>query len=298
MFLPLLSAGHGVSPRGFWYSWVEEPVMTVAVFLAVAVYFIGLARLRRAAPRLTFPQWRVWCYVGGVLAFVIALLSPIAAYSEELFAMHMVQHLLLLVAAPPLILMGAPLLPALWALPTEPRHRVSRLLRPGKPLARVGHWLATPIVAVALYVVSVGMWHIPKLYDAAQGRTFTHDLEHAMFYGAALLYWWPIVYPAKGRRRLRLAMALPYLLPPFLEGMLIGVLLTFAGDPLYETYAHLDASPIWGLSTLDDQQLGGLIMWVPGGMFFLIPLIGILVRLLQEGEKKNTVHHSVLPKME
>jgi cytochrome c oxidase assembly factor CtaG len=122
----------------------------------------------------------------------------------------------------------------------------------------------------------------------------THDLEHAMFYGTALLYWWPIVYPGKGRRRLSTALALPYLPPPFLEGMLIGVLLTFAGRPLYETYAHLDTEPIWGLSTLDDQQLGGLIMWVPGGMFFLIPLIGLLVRLLQDEERKP-YHRQALP---
>jgi putative membrane protein len=165
---------------------------------------------------------------------------------------------------------------------------------PGKPLARLGHWLTHPIVAVVLYVASVGLWHVPALYDAAQGRTFTHDLEHAMFYGTAMLYWWPIVYPAKGRRRLSTALALPYLLPPFFEGMLIGVLLTFSREPLYKTYAHLDANAIWGLSTLDDQQLGGLIMWVPGGMFFLIPLMGLLVRLLHEEEHKP-FHGQALP---
>jgi len=115
-----------------------------------------------------------------------------------------------------------------------------------------------------------------------------------MFYGTALIYWWPIVYPGKGRRRLSTALALPYLLPPLLEGMLIGVLLTFSSRPLYDTYAHLDARPVWGLSRLDDQQLGGLIMWVPGGMFFLIPLIGLLVRLLQD-EERTPYHGQALP---
>jgi len=159
-------------------------------------------------------------------------------------------------------------------------------MRPGHPLARIGHGLTQPVVAVVLYVGSVAIWHIPALYDAAQGRTFTHDLEHLMFYGTAFLYWWPIIHPAQGRRRLSYAMAIPYLLPPFLEGMLIGVLLTFTSRPLYQTYIGLDTSPIWGLSALDDQQLGGLIMWVPGGLFFLIPLLGLLIRLLNQEDRE------------
>lgn len=285
MILPSLSGGHGVSPGGFWYSWAEEPLLTAGVFGLVAAYFIGLNRLHKEAPSFDFPTWRVWCYLGGVLAFCIALLSPVAAYSEELFSMHMVQHLLLLLTGPPLILVGSPFLPLMWALPRAQRKRVGQWLRPDRPLARLGHALTLPWVAVGLYVSAVAVWHVPRFYDAAQGRTFMHDLEHIMFYGTALLYWWPIVYPAKGRRRLSTGMAFPYLLPPFFEGMLIGALLTFTDRPLYKTYADLDINSIWGLSTLDDQQLGGLIMWVPGGMFFLIPLIGLLVRLLNDEDR-------------
>jgi putative membrane protein len=295
MIIPLLSGGHGISPRGFWYSWATEPLLTVAVFGAVTAYGLGLSRLRTTAPEIDFPRWRVWCYAGGVLAFCIALLSPVAVSSEGLFSMHMVQHLLLLLVAPPLILMGAPFLPLLWALPTGQRRTVGRWMRPGHPFARLGHWLARPLVAVALYVASVAIWHVPAFYDAAQRRTVTHDLEHIMFYGTALLYWWPIVYPARGRRRLSTGQAFPYLLPPFLEGMLIGALLSLSNEVLYETYGHLDAQAIWGLNTLDDQQLGGLIMWVPGGMFFLIPLIGLLMRLFRE-EETRPYHRITVPK--
>lgn len=290
MIVPLLSAGHGISPRGFWYSWVEEPLLILCVFAAVAAYITGLGRLRREIPGLDFPTWRVVCYFGGVVAFVAALLSPIAAYSEQLFSMHMVQHLLLLLAAPPLILLGTPLLPLLWALPKVWRKNLMRRFRPNTRLGRVLYYLAHPIVAVVAYVACVGVWHIPNFYDAAQGRTFMHDLEHVMFYGSALLFWWPIVAPPRRRRRLSLGLALPYLLPPFLEGMLIGVLLTFSNRPLYTTYEDLDTQPIWGLGLLDDQQLGGLIMWVPGGMFFLIPLMGILVQFLREDERRSPSH--------
>lgn len=285
MIVVLFSAGHGVSPRGFWSSWVEEPLMVVAVFALVAAYVTGRSRLQGRSARIVFPAWRTWCYAGGVLAFVLALLSPIAAYSEELFAMHMVQHLLLLLVAPPLLLLGAPLIPLLWALPGGARRRVSRWLRPGQPLAVAGHWLTTPVVAMLAYVVTVAVWHIPAFYDRAQGRTFMHDLEHVMFYGTALLYWWPIVFPGGGRRRLGFGMAIPYLLPPFFEGMIIGIWLAFSNRPLYATYLGLDDHPIWGLSALDDQQLAGLIMWVPGGLFFLIPLLGLLARLLNQEER-------------
>ena len=289
----LLSSGHAISPRGFWYSWPVEPLPVLGLFLALALYVIGWKRLALATPTLV-PRWRWWCYLAGITAIAVALLSPIAAYSEELFSMHMVQHLLLLLIAPPLLLLGAPLLPVLWALPRTTRRVVARRMAPGHPLHGIGHALTTPGVAVALYVMTVAIWHVPAMYDAAQGRTITHDLEHLMFFGTAMLYWWPIIHPSQGRRRLSYGLALPYLLPPFAEGMLIGALLTFSSVPLYATYQGLDTSPIWGLSSIDDQQLGGLIMWVPGGLFFLIPIIGMLVKLLNQ-EPDQPYHRTGKP---
>lgn len=138
-------------------------------------------------------------------------------------------------------------------------------------------------MAATTFVVTVAVWHLPRFYDAAQGRTLPHDLQHLMFFGTVLLYWWPVVHPSGGRRRLGDAATIPYLLPPFLEGMLIGVLLTFADRPFYRYYA--DMEPTWGFSTMGDQQLGGLIMWVPGGMLFLIPLIGLLTVLLRSEDR-------------
>ena len=194
--------------------------------------------------------------------------------------MHMIQHLLLLLIAPPLLWLGAPLVPSLWGLPATVRRRVSRRLKPDGSLARIGYAVTRPSVAIVLYVGAVAIWHVPAFYDRAQGRTITHDLEHLAFLGTALLYWWPVVHPSGGRRRLSVGWAIPYLLPPMLEGMLIGALITFADRPLYRTYAGME--PTWGFSAVGDQELGGLIMWVPGGMLFLIPLIGLLAALLQE----------------
>src|SRR5829696_362248 len=279
----LASAGHGEPVGAFWRSWPAEPFPLIGIAVAGLVYVIGWRRLVRQGASRALPDWRVWCFGGGLFAVAIALLSPVAVYSERLFFVHMVQHLLLLLIAPPLLWLGAPLLPTLWGLPPGWRRGVGRLLAPGRGLARVGHALAYPAVAAAAYVGTVAVWHVPAFYDAAQGRTITHDLEHAMFFGTALLYWWPVIHPSAGRRRLSYGRAIPYLLPPFLEGMLIGALITFAERPIYRTYAEME--PTWGLSALDDQQLGGLIMWVPGGLLFLIPLIGLLAMVFREEER-------------
>lgn len=197
--------------------------------------------------------------------------------------MHMIQHLLLLRIAPPLLLLGQPLAPILWGLPQRAREFVGRALRPRQPLARIGDVLTTSVFAAAAFLDTVAIWRIPVLYDAAQGRTFTHDLEHFMFFGTALLYWWPIIHPSGGRRRLSFGLALPYLLPPFREGMLIRVMLTFASQPFYQTCAGMQMP--WCFNPVTDQQLGGLIMWIPGGMFFLIPVVGLLVAILNTEER-------------
>lgn len=279
----LAAPGHSELTGPFWTAWPQEPLLLVSLGAVAALYWLGWVRLARVADGGAVSNARAAAFLSGVVALAAALLSPIAVYSERLFFVHMIQHLLLLLVAPPLLLLGKPLAPILWGLPGPWRRRIGRLLVPGRPLARLGHVLTMPIVAMTAFVVTIAIWHVPVFYDAAQGRTFTHDLEHLMFFGTALLYWWPVIHPAGGRRRLSYAQALPYLLPPFLESMLIGVLLTFADRPFYRTYAEL-AMP-WGFTPVTDQQLGGLIMWVPGGMFFMIPLIGLLAALLRDEER-------------
>jgi putative membrane protein len=275
-----LAPGHDELTGPFWTAWPVEPLLLIGLIAAAGLYGLGWIRLRRVAGGSAVSPSRAVAFAAGIVAVALALLSPIAVYSERLFFMHMIQHLLLLLIAPPLLLLGRPLVPSLWGLPASWRVAVGQLLAPDRLLARLGHLLTTPLVAVSAFVITIAVWHLPVFYDAAQGRSVTHDLEHLLFVGTALLYWWPVIHPAGGQRRLSYARALPYLLPPFLESMLIGVLLTFAERPLYRTYAEI-AMP-WGFTAVTDQQLGGLIMWIPGGMFFLIPLIGLLMALLRQ----------------
>jgi cytochrome c oxidase assembly factor CtaG len=197
--------------------------------------------------------------------------------------MHMVQHVLLIVAAP-FLLLGSPLLPVLWALPRGLRRPVSLLFSPGSPLYGAFHVLTTPIVAALVYMAALGLWHVPSFYDAAQGRHLIHDLEHLTFLWASLLYWWPVVHPSGGRRRLGYGYAVFYLLVPMLEKHVIGMVLTFASQPLYDTYQQVPR--VWGVSLLLDQQLAGATMWASGGIIHLVAIFVVLGLLFRQEERE------------
>jgi cytochrome c oxidase assembly factor CtaG len=263
----------------FLQSWSLEPQIVLGLLIAAGLYAVGWWRYtRKSRGKPPLPPWRAVCYALGLIAVGLALLSPISVYSSLLFSMHMTQHLLMMIVAAPLIWLGAPLLPSLWALPRAWRRAIGALFVPGNPVQRLFHYLTVPVVAVTIYLVTIAVWHIPAFYDAAQGRSVVHDLEHLMFFGAALLYWWPVVHPAGGRRRLSYGAGIFYLFPALLEGNLIGALITFAGEPLYETYRL--APRVWGLSAVQDQQIGGLLMWVLGGLLLLLPIFVLVYKLV------------------
>lgn len=269
----------------FLSSWLWDPGIIVGLLLGAGLYAAGWWRLsRRGRGRAAPPRWRAACYAGGLLTVGLALLSPIAAYDELFFFLHMTQHLMLMIVAPVLLLLGAPLLPTLWGLPYEVRRGVGRLFAPQSPLARAFHALTNPLVAVAINLIVVGVWHIPAFYDAAQGRSFTHDLEHFMFFGSGLLYWWPMIHPGGGRRRLRFA-SLPYVGVTMTEQGLLGGLYTYVDEPLYATYRH--APRVWGLSAVTDQQIAGIIMWAVGG-FLYVSVLFVFFFMMALAEERAT----------
>lgn len=259
-----------VELSAFLRSWSWEPTIVVGLGLAAALYVIGWARMRqRARGRTRIAPWRAWCFAAGLTAIGLALLSPIAAFSGLFFFMHMSQHVLLVMVAAPLLSLGAPMFPWLWALPRGLRLGLARLLRPRHPIRRALDALTRPGVATVLHLGTVALWHVPAYYDAAQGRTVTHDLQHLMFLGTALLFWWPVA-PSVGPPRLGHGFAILYFIPPMLVGKFIGALITFAEEPLYATYRAVPR--VWGLSALEDQQLAGLTMWVGGAFFMFVAM--------------------------
>jgi putative membrane protein len=271
--------------RAFLESWTWDPTLIATLALAAVIYAVGAATLRgRSAGRAAPHAGRAAAFCSGLALAWLALLSPIGAYSGLFFFLHMTQHLLLVLGVIPLLLLSNPLAVLLWGLPRPARSVAGRLLRPGGFARWLAGGLTRPVVACSLFVAAVGIWHVPGLYDLAQGRTAVHDLEHAFFAVTAALYWWPVIQPS-GSRRLPYGRAVLYLLPPFFESNLIGALLTFASAPLYASY--LAAPRVWGLSVLQDQQIAGLVMWVPGGLYFLVPMLIMLAKALRQEEAKQ-----------
>lgn len=263
-------------------AWTFDPLVVTGLVLAAGLYYRGRSRLRQ--PR-SVPSWRAWCFGAGLAALAVALLSPIGTFDEQLFALHMTQHLLLVLVAAPLLLLGAPIVPLLWGLPRPARRAVGGLLVPGRPVQRVLHALTGPWIAAATFLVTLTAWHLPPLYDAAQGRTLVHDVEHGLFLGTALMFWWPVMHPLGGPRRLGYGVGILYMVPPLLQSNVLGALISLSGRPLYVTYQH--APRISPLSVIEDQQLGGLIMWVPGGLFWAIPFFTMLALFLRHEENEE-----------
>jgi putative membrane protein len=240
-----------------------EPSALLAVLVLGGLYVRGVRTLwQRAGREHVVHRWQAASFGGGLLAIVAALESPLDNLSADLFALHMVQHLLLILVAGPLLVLGAPLAPLFWALPKASR----------RPLGAWWHsiaFLARPAVAFGLHSLALWLWHVPPLYDAALRSRGIHVLEHLTFLTTAVLFWWAVLHTARRSHGLSIL----YLFGLALESTLLGALLTFSSAPWYAT--HLASAPAWGLTPLEDQQFAGLIMWVPGGGVYLAAALGL-----------------------
>jgi putative membrane protein len=270
-------------------AWSWDPAVLLGVGVAAVLYARGWRYLRRRGSHLA-SRSEATCFAAGLGAILLALVSPIGTYDQALFSLHMTEHLLLTVAAAPLLLLGKPLVPMLWGLPDQERRGAVRLLRPRGVLFGTFSALARPSAALALFTITFALWHVPVLYDAAQGQTLVHYTEHILFFTTALLLWWPVIHPGGGARTLGKIAAIAYISVPMLEGTLIGALLTFAQRPFYATY--IVAPRLTGLSAIEDQQLAGLIMWIPGGLVYGVAVLWLLASVLRDEEAAEAAQAS------
>jgi len=236
------------------------------------VAYGAAGRAGRTVPR----HWRAYAYLAGVASLGLALLGPFDDWSGVLFSAHMLHHLLLMVVSPLLLALGRPVQVLLRGLPSGPRRAVLRRTL-GQPAVRgLLAKLVHPIVLALAVNGSVLVWHLPALYSTALRHPFIHELEHACFFGTALLFWWALAGPALPRaHRLSTSASLLLLFTSWMPTDLLGATLTLADTLLYPDYA---ATPKpWELTALVDQRLGGLIMWVGGGVFYAIVMAGVLL---------------------
>jgi putative membrane protein len=269
--------------------------MRALLLLAAAVlYATGVRAARAQAGRTSaFGPWPIACFAAGLASLATAELSPLARLSDVLFSAHMTQHEILMLIAAPLLVMGQPLLAALWAVPARHRSDVARWFR--RPLiARAWHLLTGPTAVLLLHAIALWIWHIPSLFEGALAHDGVHFVQHLSFLGTASLFWWSIVYGRYGR--LGYGVALLYVFLTALHNTILGALLTIAPTAWYSTYEltaagqHIDA--------LADQQLAGLIMWVPSGVVFLVLGLALASAWLGESERRVLLGSTTLPRPE
>lgn len=276
-------------------SWSLRPIVILPMLLAVGLYTLGWLRLRRLPRRPALASgWRLASYWLGMILVAISLLSPIDTMAGLLFTMHMIQHLLLAMFAPPLIMVADPMPVLVWGLPRAARRPVGRLLFSRRSAIRpIATKLTQPGIMLLLYVVVLWGWHDGNMYNAALRSDLIHDIEHLTFYVTAMLLWWHIVGagPRFHKRPSRLGRA-GLAIAAIPATMVAGVAIAFASTPIYTFYETVPR--LWGMSVMTDQQVGGAIMWIPGSMMFLLAAIILIGAWLAAEEEKPPVHLDVM----
>jgi cytochrome c oxidase assembly factor CtaG len=258
-------------------SWPCDPWLVVALIVSGGLYTRGwLLLARRGSAR--FHEVQLVAFLAGLASVFLALGSPIEPFASLLIQVHMVQHVLLVMIAPPLLLLGAPLVPMLRGLPAGLRRLWLPPLVHSTWLRSFWRRLTHPAVALPVFVAVTWLWHIPALYELALRSSGWHYFQHACFLGAALVFWFPVVRPFPSRVNWSAWLLVPYLILADVQNTVLAALLTFSPRVLYPYYSQVPR--IAGVSALEDQAIAGVIMWVPGSLAFLLPLGWLAVRLL------------------
>jgi putative membrane protein len=257
-----------------WNSWFTDPAVAIIIGVAAALYLGGLARmLSRPAARWPVSKWRVVSFAGALGVIGFALLSPIDAFAEKLFSVHMAQHLMLVLLAAPLIAVSNAHLVYLWLLPLHARRWTGRTIIGIPGVKYAAHTNVTAWVVCAAFVGSLWFWHAPATYDWALANKWGHASEHLVLLATSTAFWRVVV--TSGERRLSPGMMVLMVSLVGLQGSFLAALITFAPKPLYAAYAA---------NSIDDQALGGVLMCIPASFLYLGSTIWALSRMLN-GEK-------------
>lgn len=262
--------------------WTFSPLVVPLLLAGGALYAVGLRRLwSRLGTGGGIRSWEAASFGAGWLSLWTALVSPLDRLSDILFSAHMAQHEILMVVAAPLLVIGRPFLPVLWALPAAAREAVGSWVR--RPAVRAT-WggLTNPFVVLVVHGAAVWAWHAPALFEAALRSEAVHGLQHLCFFWTAALFWWALVQGGYGR--LGYGVAALFVFATSVHTSVLGALLTFASVPWYPMYAGRGAG--WDVSPLEDQQRAGLYMWVPSGLTFLVLGLALVAAWIGEAERR------------
>ncbi|MGA2097816.1 MAG: cytochrome c oxidase assembly protein [Candidatus Acidiferrum sp.] len=273
-------------------SWRIPVPLTLALILAAFVYLRGWLRLRLSSVN-EIPGWRAGSLLLGLFSIWIALGSPLSVFDEQLLTVHMIQHLLLMTIAPPLILLGAPVMPFMHGLP---RTFVKTVLGPifrCPPLQRLGHLLSQPVFCWLAAAAALLGWHIPAAFNLALRSEAWHIVQHSSFLSAGFLFWWPVVQPWPSVQKCSRWAILFYLFLATLPCDILSAFLVFSERVAYPAY--LSTTRPLGLSVLDDQQCAGALMWTCITLIYLLPAAILTIHLLTGRSTQPAFLHTALP---
>lgn len=282
---PSPALAHGaVPPMPRWpdtlLAWTINPLPLLAVVGAALGYWWLVRRVERRHHRNPVPRTRQWAWMGGLAAVVAALLSPIETYSGALLTVHMVQHLLLQFVAAPLLLLAAPVTVLLRAVGPTARQGLLVVLH-----SRLVRALTFPLLAWFLFAAVNWGWHLSDLYDMALEVEWVHYLQHLTLFGAALLFWFPVVGADPGPWRLPHPVRLFYLFLAMPQNSFLGVAILNAAGVLYFHYATSGRD--WGPDPLLDQQAAGTLMWVWGDLALILAIVAVIAAWVRQEERRN-----------
>jgi len=278
MLLVMMSAdGNGTPVLGELLRTWSAPLGPLIVLAVALVLYLRGWRVARVTREHELPMWRAACFVGGVVALWIAVASPIDALDDYLLTAHMIQHFILMSVAPPLIVLGAPVVPMLRGLPRIVVSGLQPVFR-ARWLRAFGRAVMHPVTAwMAMNAAYVG-WHVPAMFNLTFRSERIHDFEHLCFFVTSLMFWWVVLEPWPARARWPRWAVIPYLLSADVVNTVVSATLAFAGKVLYPEYA--EAPRVCFLSALKDQVAAGSEMWVLNSTVMLIPAVVIALREL------------------
>lgn len=252
---------------------------------AIALYLRGVMRLRTSGSSAHFRWWEIAAFLGAWGVIFLSLTSPLDRWSDVRFSAHMTQHELLMLIAAPLIVIARPLVAGLWAFADQPRRAMQRIASKLNGARLLMH----PVSVVLLHGATLWIWHIPSLFESALRHEGIHAFQHLTFFGTAALFWWTLVHGRFGK--LGYGAAVFFVFITMLHSGVLGALLTFSPQHFYPTHAARTAAA--GANPLDDQQLAGLLMWIPAGAIMMILGLALFAAWLGALERRGRNSTSV-----
>lgn len=261
---------------------------TIAIVVAVVAYAAGVIRIRReVGERRVVTASQTIAFAIAMALFVIVLSPQVDEITDALFSAHMGQHLILMLVVPPLLVWSRPILVMIWGLPRGFRKLVATSITVHWLRSAIWH-LMHPLSVAALFLGTFSFWHLPRPYAWSLQNEWVHTFEHLSFVITSFMFWTLVIEPS-GRRRMEFIPSMLFVAAIAVLSGLPGALMILSPVVLFK--AHGMAPYAWGMTPLEDQQIAGLIMWIPAGIFFLAPIAWLFVKSLQNAERRGTVTH-------